>query len=141
MHGAGGTEGGVGRFIIGFLMFIFGSYLFLTHVQVSSGLLRGGFGMGTSVFAGNMGSFQYNVTGGMIFVPFIFGVGMVFWNSKNIIGWLLACGSLAAFAIGIIVSVRMSLMPMTAFELITILVLIAGGAGLFGSSLRRFSSE
>lgn len=139
MHGAGGTDGGVGRFIIGFIMFVSGVYLFLTHVSVTSGMMRGGFGFGSAVYSGSLGGLAINVTGGMILLPFMLGVGMVFWNSKNVFGWLLAGGSLLALTVGIIASVRMTLLPMTAFDLIMILVLVAGGGALFFSSLKNFS--
>jgi len=138
--GAGGSEGGTGRFLVGFLMLCIGGYLFLTQVKVSSGL-SGGFGFGSQMYAGSMGGMQYSVTGGMIFVPFIFGIGMVFWNSKNILGWLLTLGSTAAFFFGIVVSVRMQLKPMTAFDLSVILILVAGGVGLLGSSLRKLDPK
>ena len=139
MHGAGGSEGGVGRFLIGLLMMVIGGYLFLTHVQVSSGLGRIGFG--SQFYTGSLGGFNYSVTGGMIFVPFMFGIGMIFWNSENTLGWLLTLGSAVAFLFGIIVSVHMYLRPMSAFDLTTILVLIAGGIGLFGSSLKNFEEK
>jgi len=138
--GAGGSDGGTGRFIMGFLMLCIGGYLFLTHVQVSSGLSRG-LGFGSQMYAGSMGGVQYTITGGMIFVPFIFGIGMVFWNSKNILGWLLTLGSTAAFFFGIVVSVRMYLKPMNAFDLTVILILVAGGVGLLGSSLHKIERK
>ena len=81
MRGAGGTDGGAGRFIIGLIMFVAGGYILLESVHVHSGMHWGG-----AMF--NMGG--YGVTSGMILVPFIFGVGMVFYNSRNPLGWLLA---------------------------------------------------
>ena len=136
--GAGGSDGGTGRFLMGLLMMCIGGYLFLNHIQVTSGMRMG---FGHSMYSVSMGGFNYSVTGGMIFVPFIFGVGMIFWNSKNTLGWLLTLGSLAAFSIGIIVSIRMHIKPMSAFDLITVLVLLAGGIGMFGSSLRNFNKQ
>lgn len=37
MNGAGGTNGGTGKFLIGFIMFCTGLYLFLTAISVNSG--------------------------------------------------------------------------------------------------------
>lgn len=132
MTGAGGTEGGIGRFLIGLAMFVVGGYLFLDSIWVGSG-----FGFGSALF----GIGRFNVTTGMVLVPFVFGVVMLFYNAKNPISWLLTGGSLAALAFGVISRISLRLRPMSAFELITILVLCFGGLGLFLSSLRDLSSE
>lgn len=130
MRGAGGSEGGIGRFFIGLTMFVVGGYLFLNAVHVASG-----FGMGMGLYS--VGGL--NITTGMVLVPFIFGVAMLFYSSRNPLGWLLTWGSLAALAFGIITSVRFQMRHMSAFELLTILVLLFGGLGLFLSSLRDMS--
>jgi predicted membrane channel-forming protein YqfA (hemolysin III family) len=70
-------------------------------------------------------------------IPFMFGIGMIFYNSRNLLGWLLALGSIVMLIVGVITSVRFRLAHMTAFELLTILVLMIGGLGLFLSSLRK----
>ena len=90
MRGAGGTSGGLGSFFIGLIMMCGGFYLLLNAITVSSS-----FGMGSRLygFSGMGGSL--NVTSGMIMIPFIFGVGLIFYNSKNILGWILSfCFSL-----------------------------------------------
>ena len=130
MRGAGGTDGGVGQFFIGLAMFVGGSYLFLSAVKVSSGA----FGLGIGLFA--LGGVQ--VTSGMVFIPFIFGIGIMFYDGRNPIGWLLAAGSLVMLLFGIIANLRLNLRPMSAFELLTILVLTVGGIGLLLNSLRKF---
>ena len=79
---------------------------------------------------------SYSITSGMVMIPFIFGVGFIFYNAKNIIGWLLTIGSLTALIFGVIASIKFSFRSMTAFELIVILVLAFGGTGLFLRSLR-----
>ncbi|MEM9557584.1 MAG: hypothetical protein AAGC60_25215 [Acidobacteriota bacterium] len=132
MRGAGGTDGGIGRFVLGLAMFIGGGYLFLSSIYVG-----GGFGLGYSLFSFGWGS----LTTGMVLIPFIFGVGLIFYRAKHPIGWLLAGGSLLALTFGIIQSLRLSLRPMNAFELLVILVLIFGGLGLFFSSFRDFGAE
>ncbi len=132
MRGAGGTEGGIGRFLIGLVMFVGGGYLFLQSIHVSSGF---GGGLGYGLYRFGWGS----VTTGMILIPFIFGVGMIFYKSNNLVGWFLAVGSLVALVFGVLMSLRFRMMPMTSFELLSILVLTFGGLGLFLSSLRDSS--
>jgi hypothetical protein len=134
MNGAGGTDGGIGRFLIGFIMLCVGGYLFFNSVTVSSGFGMGTSLMSTSNLAGS--GMAFSLTSGMVLVPFIFGIGMIFYNSKNVVGWLLSIGSLAGLFFGIIVSLKFKMQTMSAYELLTILVLFIGGLGLFLSSLK-----
>jgi hypothetical protein len=125
--GAGGTEGGTGRFFLGILMMLGGGYLFLNNIQVSLG-----FGLGYQYF----NAWGVGITSGIVLVPFLFGVGMIFYNASNILGWLLAIGSLAMLGFGVIAQTHFNLHNMSAFELLTILLMLVGGIGLFLSSLR-----
>ena len=84
---------------------------------------------------------SFGITGGMIMIPFMFGVGFLFFNSKNLVGWLLTIGSITALIFGVISSVKFNLKTMTAFELIVILVLSVGGLGLFLRSLKAIDSK
>ena len=135
-RGAGGTSGGVGRFLIGFFMMCGGIYLLLQSITVSAN-----FGFGMSLYGGSMWGHTFAITSGMVMIPFIFGICIVFYNAKNLIGWLLALGSLAAMIYGVIASTHFNLRTMTAFELITILVLCFGGLGLFLSSFRNLEKR
>lgn len=128
MNGAGGTSGGSGQFFLGLIMMCGGFYLLLNGIVVSAN-----FGLGTRLFGVGAG---YGITGGMVLIPLMIGVGMVFYNAKNYLGWFLAIGSFAALVFGVISSVSMSLRTMTAFELLAILTLAIGGLGLFLRSLR-----
>ena len=130
MKGAGGNSGGIGQFFIGVVMMCGGFYMLLNAINVNSN-----FALSSRLYGGSMLGNQMSVTGGMIMIPFIFGVGFLFYNSKSIIGWLLTVGSITALIFGVIASIRFSLKPMTAFELIVILVLAVGGLGLL---LRSF---
>ena len=130
MRGAGGTEGGIGRFLIGFIMMVAGGYMFLNSIQVSYAF---GFSSSFMRFGG------FSLTGGMVFVPFIFGVGMVFYNAKNLIGWGLAAASLIMMGFGVISNIKLRFTHMTSFDLLVILTLMVGGMGLFLSSLKAFN--
>ena len=126
-RGAGGSDGGTGTFLIGLIMMIGGGYMLLNGI-----IVRPNFGFGSRVFG--IGGFP--ITSGMILIPFMFGIGMIFYNSKNWIGWLLAGGSLVALIFGVIANMTLQLARMSAFDLIVILVLLVGGIGLFLRSLR-----
>ncbi len=130
VNGAGGTGGGIGRFIVGVGLFVAGMYLLLKNIYVQHS-----FGFGNSIYT--MGGFS--VTSGMLLIPFAIGVGMLFFSYKSISGWLLAAGSLALLIIGVISNIRFTLAGMSAFDILLILVMIAGGLGLFFSSFRNYN--
>lgn len=132
--GAGGTKGGIGDFFIGLIMFCSGAYLLLQSIIVSSD-----FSLGFALYTMSSRSWQIPITSGMVLIPFMFGIGMIFYNARNFFGWLLTVGSLAALIFGVISSLHFSLRTMSAFELLTILVLTFGGLGLFLKSLREYA--
>ncbi|GAK57489.1 hypothetical protein U27_04456 [Candidatus Vecturithrix granuli] len=129
VKGAGGTNGGIGQFFIGLIMIIAGGYLFLNAIHI-----RHEFHLGYRLYS--FGTF--NLTSGMVLIPFIFGIGLIFYNYKSILGWLLTGASLIMLGFGIISSLQFQLQDMSAFELLTILVLLVGGIGLFLSSFRTY---
>lgn len=136
MRGAGGTSGGLGHFFIGIIMMCGGFYMLLNAIHVSSS-----FGMGMRLYGYSGMGGNYNLTSGMIMIPFIFGVGLIFYNSKNILGWVLSIGSIAALIFGVISSIRFSFRSMTSFDLIVILILAVGGLGLFLRSLKTLDEK
>lgn len=126
MRGAGGTDGGTFSFLIGLAMIIAGGYLLLSNI-----VIRPVFGFRTAAFSIN----GFNVTTGMILIPFIFGVGLIFYNSSNKVGWALAIGSVIALVAGVIANLTLQFAALNLFDLIVILVLLFGGIGLFLRSL------
>lgn len=127
VQGAGGTPGGVGKFFLGLAMLVAGFYLFLSSIRVYHI-----FGFGYGLF--NLG--PLHVTSGMTLIPLAFGIGLVFFNAKSIIGWALTAAALIAICVGVIASIQLSLAGMSLFDLLVILVLMLGGLGLFLGSLR-----
>jgi energy-coupling factor transporter transmembrane protein EcfT len=130
MDGAGGTKGGIGEFLIGFFMMCGGFYLLLNSIVVSSS-----FGLGVQLYGFSFWGGLHSITTGFVLIPFMFGVALIFYNGKSIPGWLLAVGSVAALIFGVITSLNFSFRSMSAFDLLTILVLAMGGLGLFVKSL------
>ena len=131
MKGAGGTNGGIGLFFIGLVMMCGGFYLLLNSIVVNSH-----FSFGYSLYRMSFFGNAFSLTTGIVMIPFIFGVGLIFYNGRSIIGWLLTVGSIIALIFGVIASVHFTFRAMSAFELIVILVLCAGGLGLFIRSLK-----
>lgn len=102
------------EFLGGLAMLIAGLYILSQRVMVS-----------TSWFS--IGRFQ--MTGGMIFIPFIIGVVWMF-ASDSIGGKILSAAGLLFIVISVILSVNIRVMSMTMFDWVLLLVLIFGGLGL-----------
>jgi len=118
--GAGGTSGGIGQFLFGLCMAVAGGYLLTTQVTVTSGAWQFG---GYSAF-------------GLSLFPLIIGIGLLFFNGRSIIGWLLTLtGTVIIFA-GIIANLQIYFRSTSLFNTIIMLVLLAGGIGLVARSLR-----
>lgn len=131
-RGAGGTNGGAGVFILSLVMMIGGGYLLLNNM-----IIRPQFGFGTRAFS----VFGMPITTGIILIPMIFGIGMIFYNARNFIGWLLALGALVAMIFGVISNLNIQMTRMSVFDLIVILVLLVGGIGLFLRSIFPFGQK
>ena len=127
IRGAGGTPGGVKNFFLGLAMMLAGGYLFLSSVRVYNF-----FGFGSPFCS--IG--PVHMTGGMLLFPLFFGFILIFNKASSLLGWLMTLGSLLAICVGIIASVHFSFAGMTLMDLLSILLLLGGGAGLFFGSLR-----
>lgn len=130
MRGAGGTDGGIGTFLLSLIMMIGGGYLFLDAIQIVNH-----FSFGYRLFqVGGM-----PLTSGLVLIPIMFGIGLIFYNGRNPIGWLLFLAGIVMLTFGVISSIDFRMRQMSAFELLMILVLFVGGLGLFLKSLRNSS--
>ncbi len=120
-RGAGGTAGGVGTFLIGLAMAIAGGYLFLQNVNVytSPWMIYGYNGFGMSLF------------------PLLAGIGMLFFNGKSKIGWLLTFAGAIIIFVGIIANLNVYFHNQSLFNVLTILILLVGGLGLVARSLKE----
>jgi hypothetical protein len=127
--GAGGTSGGTSGFFTGLIMMAVGFYMLLNKITITSG-----FGMGSSIY--RFGG-SYNLTTGMIFIPFIIGIIMIFYNSKKPWGWVLSVASLSAMIFGVISTVQIRMQSMSSFDAIIIFILAFGGLGMFLKSLKE----
>lgn len=126
--GAGGTPGGVGTFLIGFAMACAGGWLLTNQVTVSSQYFASGFMI--PVVNYRMNEF------GLSLIPFIIGIGLLFFNGKSIAGWLLTIAGLAIIIAGILMSLHIYFRPTTLFNTLVMLVLLFGGFGLVLRSLK-----
>jgi len=115
----GGTPGGLGHFLIGLAMACAGAYLLSNQVMVSSSYWTFN---GTNAF-------------GLTLLPMLLGVGMLFWNGRSVIGWLLTGGGAVIILAGVLVNLHIYFQTTSLYNTVIMLVLLAGGLGLIARAL------
>jgi hypothetical protein len=126
--GAGGTPGGVGMFLLGFAMACAGGWLLTNQVTVTSAFFGSGFMVPFVNF--HMSTF------GLSLVPFIFGIGFLFFDGKSVAGWLLTIAGLVIILAGILMCLHIYFQPTTLFNTLVMITLLFGGLGLVLRSLK-----
>lgn len=124
IRGAGGTPGGVGQFVLGLGMVIAGGYLFLSRVTVMSGYWT---------------LWGYNAFG-VSLIPLLLGIGLLFFDGRSAIGWILAFGGMIIIIAGVIANLQIYFSPTSLTNTLIMLGLLAAGIGLVARSLRSYQS-
>jgi len=119
LRNVGGTPGGLGDFLLGFVMTCVGGYLLANQVMV----------------VGSYWSFYGANTFGVTLLPMLFGVGLLFWKGRSIAGWLLTGGGALFIVAGVIANMHIYFQPASLFNTIIMLVLLVGGLGLIARAL------
>lgn len=120
MQGAGGTQGGIGMFLVGLACAVGGGWLLLNQVQVGS---HGWMLWGYNSF-------------GLSLIPFLVGTGLLFFDGRSVAGWLLLISGLVIILAGVLVNLRIWFQPTSLFNTLMMLGLLAAGVGLIARSLR-----
>ena len=107
------------EFVVGLAMLVVGLYLFMQKVTVSTGFCQGSF---------NLGGIHVNT--GLIVVPFIIGIIMIFIKPESFLSKLVACLGFLLIIVSIISSTTMRLSSITLYEWLLYLVFIFGGLAL-----------
>jgi len=115
----GGTPGGLGHFLLGFFMTCIGGYLISNQVKV----------------VGSYWSFYGANTFGITLVPMLFGIGILFWSGRSIVGWLLTVAGVLFILGGVIANMHIFFQPASLFETMVMLVLLVGGLGLIARGI------
>ena len=119
-RGAGGTPGGLGEFLVGFAMAVAGGYLLTQQVTVTSGYWH---------------LWGYNAFG-LSLIPLLFGVALLFFNGRSVLGWLLLIAGAVIVLAGILMNLEIYFRSTSLFNTLLMLVLLFGGLGLVARSLR-----
>jgi len=123
-RGAGGTPGGVGEFFVGVLLTGLGVYLFLTQVQVSTSFWH---------FRGGQNAF------GPLLILLVLGIGVLFFNGRSPLGWVLTIGGLGAIVAGVIMNLDVYFHPTSLLHTLFMFGAIGAGLGLVVKALRPHS--
>ena len=129
----GGTEGGTAPFIagLGLTLTALGLYLLFDSVHVVSG----GTGMISQWLMGQAGGWE-TTSRGVIFLPLLLGVGLLFYDAKTRIGWGLMWVGLALIVVEILSRLQF-MFSMKTSHLLLILGMTAAGIGLMLRGLRE----
>jgi uncharacterized protein len=119
-RGAGGTPGGLLEFVVGTAMAVAGAYLLTTRVTVTSG------------FWGWWGDNTFGLT----LIPLLLGIGVLFFNGRSVLGWMLVLVGAVIILAGIITNLQIYFRPTSLFATIMMLGLLAAGLGILARSLR-----
>jgi hypothetical protein len=122
----GGTSGGAGEFLVGLVMMAVGIYLVFDHVTVHTSYWHF-FGSARSSF-------------GATLVPLLAGIGLLSFNGRSILGWILAVGGIFAILAGVLMNLDMYFQPTSLWMTLVMFGLIACGLGLFVRALRPHGS-
>ena len=125
LRDVGGTPGGLGDFLIGFAMACVGGYLLSNQVSV----------------VGSYWSFYGTSTFGITLIPMLIGVGMLFFNGRSMIGWLLTVAGALFILAGVIANMHIYFQPTTLFNTLVMLILLVGGLGLIARAIRPHSAK
>ena len=115
----GGTPGGLGHFLLGFVMACVGGYLLLNQVMVT----------------GSYWMFNGGNAFGITLLPMLFGIAILFWNGRSLVGWILTVAGALFILAGVIANLHIYFQPSTLFHTIVMLVLLVGGVGLVARAL------
>ena len=118
MQNVGGTPGGLRTFLVGGAMSVIGGYLLLQHVQVGGGYW----------YFGWLGG--YGQSFGITLLPLLFGVGILFFNGRSLLGRVLVGGGALMIVSGIIANLDIHFRQTSLFNLLVMLVLLVGGIGM-----------
>jgi hypothetical protein len=86
-------------------------------------------------------NFYDSNTFGITLPPMLIGVGMLFWNGRSLVGWLLTgAGALLIFA-GVLANMHIYFRPTNLFNTLVMLILVVGGLGLMARVLRPYRGQ
>ncbi len=122
---AGGTPGGLGHFLLGCIMACVGGYLLINQVTV----------------VGSYWNFYGENAFGITLLPMLFGIGLLFWRGRSILGWILTIAGALFILAGVLANLHIYFRPTSLFNTLVMLVLLVGGLGLVARGIQPHSKQ
>ncbi len=72
---------------------------------------------------------------GITLIPLLFGVGILFFNGRSTVGWVLTVAGVLFIFAGVIANMHIYFQPATLFHTLVMLVVLVGGLGLIARSI------
>jgi hypothetical protein len=107
---------------VGWCLVVLGVLLFLNHVQVGSSFMGSMFGMGRSGTA-------------LILVPLMVGLGMLFFDYKNRVAWIITAACCALLIFSVLASLVITFAHISMLGLVIMLVPFSLGAAFIMKGL------
>ena len=74
---------------------------------------------------------------GLVILPLLIGIGMLFFNERSILGWILSIVGLITIFLGILMGLSIFFKPVSLYEGILMFGLIAAGIGLVAKAIAK----
>ena len=121
----GGTPGGLGQFIMGLVMSCVGGYLLSNQVSV----------------VGSYWSFWGGNSFGITLIPMLFGVAILFFKGRSLIGWFLTVAGALFILAGVLANMHIYFRPTSLFNTLIMLILLVGGIALVARSVQSHQAK
>jgi uncharacterized protein len=128
VRSARSERGGLGTFLLGFLLAVGGGYLLTNQVQVGSGPFGGWAWFGPNSF-------------GLLLVPLLIGIALLCFNAKLLVGRLLTAAGVVIVLASVLETLRITFLPTSLFITLLMLGLLVVGLGLMARSLGGVGSR
>ena len=112
-NSSSGSRGSIPAFFIGLILIGVGLFMVFNNTTISTGFSL----------------FGYRPNFGLVLLPLLIGIIMLFFNTKSIIGWILIVLGVAIIILGILMGLRVYFNRVTLFEGIMMFGCIAAGIG------------
>lgn len=116
------------KFFIGLVMLAVGLFMIFQNITVSSSWGMGGY----FYHIGNFG-----ISNGMIMLPIIIGIGMLFFMRKRIFGWIVLAIGVAFVLFTVLATTHITWRTTSAYVFVIMFGMTAAGAGLVLRELFR----
>ena len=110
-------KGNILTFFVGIIVFLIGVYLIFQNTVISTGFSLTG-----------MLGFTPNF--GIVLLPLLIGIIVLFFNHHSILGWFLIILGILIILMGILMGLRIRFMPVSLFEGIFMFGMTAAGIGV-----------